>query len=68
MPVNYKKTLLEETEEELLAMTREEVTDDLSDKERKFCEYYVGRNNYKIAAMKAGYTGKNVATFGMKIS
>ena len=67
MPVVYKKMELEETEEELMALSRDDVTYDLTDRERKFCEYYVRSFNNKIAAAKAGYTGKNVATFGWKI-
>jgi len=67
MPTVYRKVFTDETEEELKIMTRDEVTLELSDKQRAFCEYYVGKYNIKTAAIKAGYSKKSAHIFGWKL-
>lgn len=67
MPAPYRKLFTEETEEELLNMTRDEVTLNLNDKQRAFCEYYVGNYNIKLAAIKAGYSPKSAHVVGWKL-
>lgn len=56
MPTVIRKIFTEETEEELLHMSRQEVCLYLNDKQKKFCEAYVSNFNIKLAAIKAGYT------------
>ena len=67
MPAPYRKIFTEETEEELMNMTRQEVTLHLNDKQRAFCELYVGNYNIKMAAVKAGYTPKSAHVVGWKL-
>lgn len=45
----------EYTEEELLKMSKTEATEGLSEKQIKFCEFYVEGHNKNIALVKAGY-------------
>lgn len=56
MPVSYRKVFTTETEEELLAMTREEACCTLTEKQRLFCEYYAASHNAVLAAKKADYS------------
>lgn len=67
MPAPYRKVFTDETEEELLNMTRDEATLHLNDKQRAFCEYYVGNYNIKLSAIKAGYTPKSAHVVGWKL-
>lgn len=67
MPAPYRKLFTDETEEELLNMTRDEVTLNLNDKQRAFCEYYIGNYNIKMAAVKAGYAPKSAHVVGWKL-
>lgn len=67
MPAAYRKVFTKETEEELLNMTREEACLELNDKQRAFCEYYVGSYNIKMAAIKAGYSPKSAHVIGWKL-
>lgn len=67
MPAPYRKLFTEETEEELLNMTRDEATLNLNDKQRAFCEYYIGNYNIKLAAIKAGYGPKSAHVVGWKL-
>lgn len=67
MPTTYRKLFTEFTEEELLAMTREEACLSLNDKQRKWCEVYVNSFNPKIAAKKAGYNSKIAHSLGWKL-
>jgi phage terminase small subunit len=67
MPAKLRKIYTEETEEELRALSRDEVTDELSDKERKFCELYTRNYNVGIAAKKAGYKVSTAHVIGWKI-
>ena len=55
MPTVIRKIYMDETEEELLQMSRDEVTEGMNDKETLFCEYYIRSYNIKTAAIKAGY-------------
>lgn len=56
MPTVIRKLFTEETEEELMNMTRQEACLYLSDRQKKFCEAYVSNFNIKLAAIKAGYS------------
>ena len=67
MPPACRKIFTEETEEELLSMTRDEASQALNDKERRFCEYYIGNLNIKMAAIRAGYGKKSAHIIGWKI-
>ena len=67
MPAPYRKLFTEETEEELMNMTRQEATLYLNDKQRAFCEYYIGNYNIKMAAIRAGYTPKSAHVVGWKL-
>lgn len=67
MPTCYKKIYIEETEEELLEMTREEVTLDLNDKQVLFCEYFAHNHNAILSCKKAGYSHKAAAVQSWKL-
>lgn len=70
MGTPYKKIYVEDTEEELLEMSRQEVTEDLTDREMQFCEQYVKNFNVKLAAIKAGYCVNNpnsAHTYGARL-
>lgn len=67
MPTTYRKLFTEFSEEELLAMSREEACLNLNDKQRKWCEVYVNSFNPKIAAKKAGYNSKIAHSLGWKL-
>lgn len=67
MPIVYRKLFVEETEEELLAMSRATVTEPLTERQQRFCEYYVKNMNVKLAAIKAGYTPSSANSVGWKI-
>lgn len=67
MPTTYKKVFVEASEEELNAMTREEASLNLNDKQRRWCEAYVNNFNSKLAAKKAGYSPKSAPTIGWKL-
>lgn len=61
------KLFVQETEEELKAMSRKEVTLHLNDKQIKYCEYYVKTNNSIIACKKAGYQPSTSHIYGWKL-
>ena len=44
------------TEEELLKMPKSEAIEGLTEKQRKFCEYFAEGHNRKMAMIKAGYS------------
>jgi phage terminase small subunit len=67
MPAKMRKVFLEETEEELMKMSRADLVYDLSDKEIKFSELYVRNNNVKICAAKAGYSPRSAHIVGWKV-
>lgn len=50
-----KKIYLDLDLKELLELTFDEITYDLSEKEQAFCEHYVKSSNLKLSAIKAGY-------------
>ena len=58
---------LEEDEEELLSLKRKEVIAPLTERERKFCEYYVHNFNIKTAAVKAGYSPTSANSAGWAV-
>lgn len=60
MGTPYKKVYIDETEEELMSLTRAEVTAHLNDKQIIFAEAYVRNFNVKLAAIKAGYCVNNL--------
>lgn len=45
----------EYTQEELLKMKKSEATENLTEKQQRFCEYYVEGHNKTLALKKAGY-------------
>ncbi len=67
MPITYRKIFIEETEEELMQMTRKEAMLDLNEKQRRFCEEYVKNHNVILAAKKAGYAHTAAHTLGWKL-
>lgn len=67
MPKTYRKLFTQETEEELLNMTREEACLTLNEKQRLFCEYYVANHNAVLAAKKAGYSTKSAPSLSWKL-
>lgn len=67
MPTVHRKIFLNETEEEIAKMTRQEVTLNLTEKEIKFCEGYTHNKNIKIAAIKAGANPNSAAVWAWKI-
>lgn len=62
-----KKAYLNENEEELLDMTRNEVIKGLNDKQITFCEYFARSYNIKTAAAKAGYSKKGSSMAGYQM-
>jgi len=67
MPTVHRKIFTEETEDELLHLTRDEVTLYLTDKQRTFCEHYIKNHNIKIAAINAGYSTRSAHIVGWKL-
>jgi phage terminase small subunit len=67
MPPAMRKIYTEESEVELLEMTRDEVTEGMNDKEVLFCEYFMKNYNIKTAAIKAGYNKKSAHMAGYKV-
>lgn len=67
MPTNYKKVFIEESEEELLQMTRDEVTLHLNDKQKLFCEHYAANHNAVLAVKKAGYATRSAPSLSWKL-
>jgi phage terminase small subunit len=67
MPVACRKQFTEETEEELLNMTRDEVTLNLNDRQVRFCEIYMKNFNIKLAAISAGYSELSATIAGWKL-
>ncbi len=67
MPPAIRNMFTEETEEELLNMSREEVTKGMNDKEILFCQYYMKDYNIKMAAIKAGYKSSSAHMSGYKL-
>jgi len=67
MPTIMREVICDFTSEELLAMPREEVIADLTERQRLFCEYYIGKSNVKIAAIKAGYAPGSAHYVGWRI-
>jgi phage terminase small subunit len=67
MPTVIRKMYTEESEEELLEMTRTEITEGLSDKEQLFCEFYITAHNIKMSAIKAGYSKNTSHIIGYKL-
>ncbi len=59
--------VIEETEAELLKMSRQEAVEGLTERERKFCEYYVHNFNIQSAAIKAGYSSKTSKLIGWRV-
>lgn len=56
------------TQEELLAMSREEAIGTLSVKGQRFCEYYVEGLNRRVALKKAGFESKKIdATYSYRL-
>lgn len=62
-----KALYLDETEEDLLRYTRKEMIEPLTERERKFCEYYVHNFNIKTSAIKAGYSPKSANSVGWSV-
>jgi phage terminase small subunit len=67
MPISCRKLFTEETEEELLKMSRDDVTIDLNDKQRRFCEIYTKNMNIRLAAINSGYGEKSAHMVGWKL-
>lgn len=67
MPTNYRKIFTEETEEELLNMTREEACLNLNEKQRLFCEHYAAKHNAVLACRKAGYGKGSVHSLSWRL-
>lgn len=67
MATLMKDIYLEETEEELLAMSRDEVIEELTEREVSFCQYYTGKWNVKVAAIKAGYAPSSASYVGWRV-
>ncbi|MCX7924149.1 MAG: terminase small subunit [Clostridia bacterium] len=67
MPTAYKKRFVEFTEEELLNMDRQEATLELTERERLFCENFIGNHNAILAAKKAGYTGASANSMAYRL-
>jgi len=67
MPTVLREIYTEESEEELMAMSRKEVTRDLTERQRKFCEYYTGDFNIKTSAIKAGYAKASAHLTGWQV-
>lgn len=67
MPTVAKKLYVDETEEELLRMSRYEVTMGLNEKQIAFCEYYTSNYNIRLAAIRAGYAPKSAHVIGFKL-
>jgi phage terminase small subunit len=67
MPTVIRKIFTVESEEELLDMKRDEVTDGMADREVLFCEYYIRNHNIKTACIKAGYGKTSAHIVGYKL-
>jgi len=68
VPRPWKKPEIPYTEAELRSMSREEVTYELTDKERLFCEYYSKNHNKNTSAIKAGFSSKSAHVVGYKLT
>ncbi len=55
------------TEEELNNLSREEMIEDLNDREIAFCEYYIHDYNIKVSAIKAGFAPRSANIQGIKL-
>lgn len=60
------KNISQYKEEELLQMSRRDITEPLNDKEIAFCEYFIKDNNVKLACIKAGYQPKNGVNYRLR--
>lgn len=67
MPQPFKKIFTDETEEELLNMSREEACMNLNDKQRLFCEVFVAKRNAVLAVKKAGYAATSAPSLSWKL-
>lgn len=67
MPTCYKKQFTQETEEELLNMSRDEASLELNDKQKLFCEYYTSNHNAILSCKKAGYSVGAAPTLSWKL-
>ena len=66
MPKPFKM-VIDESEEELLQMSRDEIAMNLTEREMAFAEFYIGNYNPKMAAIKAGYSPKAANTIGWNL-
>lgn len=55
------------TEDELWAMTRQEVTKTLNERQQRWCEIYVKSFNAELAAIKAGYAKSSAHVVGRRM-
>lgn len=62
-----RKVRVDYTEEQLLALSREDMIEDLNDREIAFCEFYIKDYNIKLAAIKAGFAPRSANTAGIKL-
>lgn len=61
------KSFVPFTEDELWAMTRQEVTETLNERQRRWCEIYVKSFNAELAAIKAGYAKTSAHVVGRRM-
>lgn len=62
-----RKVRVEYTENQLLALSREDMIEDLNDREIAFCEYYIKDYNIKLAAIKAGFAPRSANVAGIRL-
>lgn len=55
------------SEEELLRMSKKEATQGLTEKQMKFCEFYIEGHNRKLAMQKAGFGEIASATYAYRL-
>ncbi len=62
-----RKVRVSYTEEQLLKLSREDIIEDLNDREIAFCEFYIKDYNIKLAAIKAGFAPRSANVAGIKL-
>lgn len=62
-----RKVQVSYTEEQLLKLSREDIIEDLNDREIAFCEFYIRDYNIKLAAIKAGFAPRSANVAGIKL-
>ena len=61
------RVVLDVTEEELMHMSRDQVTMHITEREIAFCQYFAANHNVKMSAIKAGYAPGSASVVGWRV-